>query len=398
VLRPDSSPIANGSGSYAFGTVEAGASQTATFTIQNTGTGELQLVEPIVLPSGVTLQSGLGATVLAAGQSTTFTVRLTTAAPSTVSGNIQVGSNDADEGTFTFAVTANVVDTTPPAASLTPLSTITTTTVSQLIIDVTFTDVVAVDASTIGSGDISVSGPVAGFPASPSAVAILDENDQPVAGNGTPRKARFTFNVPTATGKFGWRDNGTYTVNLVGGSVLDTAGNPVTGGSLGSFVVNVPRPFASWQQRHFADGSGGLLPNNGATDDPDNDGLPNVYEYFFGSDPNDSSSTPNFDGWYFQRDEFDGYDLKFGFTYPLYKDDVTVVFETSADLITWTPAQAGTDYTVEADHLINGLDAEYFPGQFVTVQKRDVRYQITTDRADNRRQAHFRLKLQLELP
>jgi hypothetical protein len=398
VLRPDSSPIANGSGSYAFGTVEAGASQTATFTIQNTGTGELQLVEPIVLPSGVTLQSGLGATVLAAGQSTTFTVRLTTAAPSTVSGNIQVGSNDADEGTFTFAVTANVVDTTPPAASLTPLSTITTTTVSQLIIDVTFTDVVAVDASTIGSGDISVSGPVAGFPASPSAVAILDENDQPVAGNGTPRKARFTFNVPTASGKFGWRDNGTYTVNLVGGSVLDTAGNPVTGGSLGSFVVNVPRPFASWQQRHFADGSGGLLPNNGATDDPDNDGLPNVYEYFFGSNPNDVNSTPNFDGWYFQRDEFDGYDLKFGFTYPLYKDDVTVVFETSADLITWTPAQAGTDYTVEADHLINGLDAEYFPGQFVTVQKRDVRYQITTDRADNRRQAHFRLKLQLELP
>jgi predicted outer membrane repeat protein len=398
VKRADTSSIPNGTGTYDFGTVEAGANGTAVFTVSNMGTGELQLTEPIQLPSGVSLVSTFGTTTLAAGQSTTFTVHLDTAAPHAISGTIQFGNNDADEGTFAFGLTGQVVDTTAPSAALTPLANITTTGVSQLIIDVTFNDIVGVNIGSIGTTDISVSGPVAGFPASPTSVTILDENGLPVATNGPARKARFTFNVPTASGKFGWRDNGTYTINLVNGSVADTTGNSVIGGALGSFQVNVPRPFALWQQRYFNNGAGGLLPNSGAEDDADQDGLPNAYEYLFGSNPNDAQSTPNFDGWFFYQDTFDNYDLKFSFAYPLYKDDMSVEFQVSDDLITWRTAVVNTDYEVEQDAVFNGFDAEYFPNQHVTVQKRDVRYQIITSRSDGQRQAHFRLKLRLELP
>lgn len=94
--------------SYYFGTVgSVGETRVKTFTIYNRGAGTLSGLT--VAKSGTDAADytlgALGATSLAAGESTTFTITVDPGSTGTRTATITVGSSDADENPFTFDVT-----------------------------------------------------------------------------------------------------------------------------------------------------------------------------------------------------------------------------------------------------------------------------------------------------
>jgi Ca2+-binding RTX toxin-like protein len=90
-----------------FGTVFQGATgPTLTFTVQNDGTGVLNLSN-LTIPSGYTLVDGLVAS-LNPGENDTFTVRLDSATLGTKNGTISFSNNDTNEDPFNIAVTGSV--------------------------------------------------------------------------------------------------------------------------------------------------------------------------------------------------------------------------------------------------------------------------------------------------
>jgi subtilisin family serine protease len=100
--------IADGSGSVDFGSGPAGIPVTKTFTVKNTGTASLTLTEPISVPVGFTVASSFGATTLAAGASTTFSVRFDAAA-GTFAGAVSFANTDSDENPFNFSISASAL-------------------------------------------------------------------------------------------------------------------------------------------------------------------------------------------------------------------------------------------------------------------------------------------------
>ncbi|MDH4471395.1 MAG: PKD domain-containing protein, partial [Fluviicola sp.] len=103
-------------GSYDFGTVVSGTTQTATFTVQNTGTTNLVLTPPITV-TGATFALGttFGVTTVPAGGSTTFTLTFTPSAAGPFTGTVSFGTNDCDEGTYNFVINGTGI-VTPPVA------------------------------------------------------------------------------------------------------------------------------------------------------------------------------------------------------------------------------------------------------------------------------------------
>jgi PKD repeat protein len=95
---------------------------------------------------------------------------------------------------------------------------------------VVFSDNIAVDASSIGNANILVTGP-GGF----SQFATLVSVSPP--GNGTPLTATYMFTAPG--GLWAPTANGTYTITMQPNQVLDTTGNAVAAGALGTFSVAV---------------------------------------------------------------------------------------------------------------------------------------------------------------
>jgi hypothetical protein len=85
-----------------FGATTLGAPVTRTFTVHNTGIGNLSLT-PLTaadLPPGFEIVSNLGSTLLAPGATTTFEIRLAAADAGAFSGALRLKSNDADENPF----------------------------------------------------------------------------------------------------------------------------------------------------------------------------------------------------------------------------------------------------------------------------------------------------------
>jgi hypothetical protein len=111
-LRLGSVSIADG-GTANFGATFVGTPLERTFTVQNTGTTTLTLaaLNPASLPPGFTLVSNLGSTVLAAGESTTFIVRLNGTVTGSYSGQITLANDDGNESPFTINLAGGV--TTP---------------------------------------------------------------------------------------------------------------------------------------------------------------------------------------------------------------------------------------------------------------------------------------------
>ena len=97
-------------------------------------------------------------------------------------------------------------------------------------VTVTYTDNHSLDASSIGSGDLLVTGPN-GF----EALATLVGVDTP--GDGPTRVATYSFGAPE--GSWDGADNGTYRVALRSAEVRDRSGNAHPGGTLAEFNVAV---------------------------------------------------------------------------------------------------------------------------------------------------------------
>ena len=101
--------IPDGTGQISFGATTVGNELTKTFTVKNNGTADLTL-QPVVVPSGFTVTSNFVAnTVLQAGNSTTFVVRLDAAGAGQYGGVLSFGNDDNDENPFDFAVSGTVV-------------------------------------------------------------------------------------------------------------------------------------------------------------------------------------------------------------------------------------------------------------------------------------------------
>jgi murein DD-endopeptidase MepM/ murein hydrolase activator NlpD len=97
-----------------FGTVAQGDTDPQiTFTLENTGTGPLQLGN-LTVPPGFLFPQGTFNQTVAAGTSTTFTLLLDSATPGVKSGEIRFATDDPNIPSFAFAVTGTVTGT--PAA------------------------------------------------------------------------------------------------------------------------------------------------------------------------------------------------------------------------------------------------------------------------------------------
>lgn len=163
------------------------------------------------------------------------------------------GWSASNSGSYTLALQAGeVVDTSGNAAAAGTLATITatisppdnsapfvsvfnaptmTSASDTYSIQVTYSDNVAVQVSTLNNNDIRVFGPN-DFAAFATFVSVDVNSD------GTPRTA--TYRIP-APGGGAWTSaaNGNYQVNLYGLQVSDTSGNFAAGAVLGNFTINV---------------------------------------------------------------------------------------------------------------------------------------------------------------
>ena len=93
---------------------------------------------------------------------------------------------------------------------------------------VAYTDDVAIDSRTIGSGDVEVTGP--GGYAQPGTLSNLTQAD----GQWTA-----TYRVPAPGGSWNAADNGTYTVSVRAGEVSNGAGDFVPAGPIGQLQVDL---------------------------------------------------------------------------------------------------------------------------------------------------------------
>lgn len=123
----------------------------------------------------------------------------------------------------------SALDTNAPVAMLN-VANVTTGNSATHEFTVTYTDNVAIEATTLGNGDLLVTGPN-GYS---NLVAFAGAD---IAGNGTPRTA--TYSVAAPHGTWSASDNGTYQVILRAGEVGDTSGNLTSQQSLGTFNVAI---------------------------------------------------------------------------------------------------------------------------------------------------------------
>ena len=134
-------------------------------------------------------------------------------------------------GVFAVSISAPVStgDTIAPTANL-ESSAYFTNKYTTFDFFVTYSDDQAIDAESLGDGDISITGPN-GF----SQLAKKVSTDTP--SSGTPRKVRYRFTAPGGT--WDTADNGSYTINLQAGQVKDSSGNFTAAQNIGFFPLTL---------------------------------------------------------------------------------------------------------------------------------------------------------------
>ncbi len=103
-----------------FGSANVGESVERTFTVENDGTATLSLtnLDPASLPAGFSIVSNLASTALAAGASTTFTLRFTPDAAGSFSGSIALVNDDGNENPFDLVLEGTGVVPAPEISAL----------------------------------------------------------------------------------------------------------------------------------------------------------------------------------------------------------------------------------------------------------------------------------------
>jgi hypothetical protein len=112
----DGATPASTSNATDFGTVATNTNVTKTYTIENTGSADLVLTAPYVqksLATSVFTITQPTLTTIPAGSSTTFSVTFNSSTAGTFNENIEVLSNDTDEGVYNYAVKAIAEVPTP---------------------------------------------------------------------------------------------------------------------------------------------------------------------------------------------------------------------------------------------------------------------------------------------
>lgn len=120
-------------------------------------------------------------------------------------------------------------DSLPPGGNLTA-PTVTAAGGTSTTFTVTWTDDNQVNYTSITDGDVQVTGPN-GY----SQVASLVSSTSNADGSSVTA----VYSVPAASGAWSAAANGSYTVNVRPGEVIDKSGNAVPAGLLGGFVVNI---------------------------------------------------------------------------------------------------------------------------------------------------------------
>ena len=139
-------------------------------------------------------------------------------------------SNNQDIQNWNFTTVPAGTDTTPPSATVSAAN-VTTAGGSTYTFSVNYSDNAAVNVSTLGSGDVLVTGPN-GFSQAATLVSV-DNNS-----NGSPRRATYRINTPGGT--WDGADTGTYTIALQVNQVSDINNNFMSANpNLGSFQVNL---------------------------------------------------------------------------------------------------------------------------------------------------------------
>ena len=105
----------------AFGEVRIGSHRDRVFTINNVGASSLSIQSVSVSGTGFSVQAQPAGSV-AAGGSTTFTIRFASQSAGGASGNVSFANGDADENPFNFAVSATGTTNRPPAFSSDPIN------------------------------------------------------------------------------------------------------------------------------------------------------------------------------------------------------------------------------------------------------------------------------------
>ena len=111
VSNPLTGNVSDG-GTVDFGEVYKDATVDLEFEIKNAGTDDMTLVEiqPADIPDGFSVLSNIGATTVARGDTTNFTVRVDTSSTGALSGTLKFANNDGDENPFEIVLSADVVD------------------------------------------------------------------------------------------------------------------------------------------------------------------------------------------------------------------------------------------------------------------------------------------------
>lgn len=128
-----------------------------------------------------------------------------------------------------------IVDASPPTAALSA-SDVTSGGSPSHSVSVAYSDNLAVNVSTLGAGDLLVTGPN-NYSNVVTFAGVDDSTD------GTPRTAVYTIDAPG--GAWDAADNGIFTVTLRDAQVADTSANMAPGGALGSFTVSIPQQLVS---------------------------------------------------------------------------------------------------------------------------------------------------------
>jgi len=134
-------------------------------------------------------------------------------------------------GTLGTLVISGLVDDIPPIASMTPVPSVTNR-VNTISVTVTYTDNGAMNPATIDVNDLLITRTSDGTTLSPTSVSSVG------GVNTTVRVATYVFTGPA--GAWDMASNGVWTVSMQAGQVLDTGGNPVAAGTLGTVTVAVP--------------------------------------------------------------------------------------------------------------------------------------------------------------
>jgi uncharacterized delta-60 repeat protein len=150
---------------------------------------------------------------------------------------VSLKSGQVEDANDNFAATAStsfrvgVADSTPPVVSSISAAPVTSAGSGTETITVVYSDDVAVNVASIGTADISVSGP--------TALKVTGVTTTPTSNSNL---VTATYTVAKSNGKpWAYADNGTYTIMVKAGAVTDTSGNPVAASS-GSFTATLPPP------------------------------------------------------------------------------------------------------------------------------------------------------------